>query len=204
MRSASLSTTGGPLFVFGLWHLAALLCLGHTATAFLAMPPAFTRPSAASTMVIQMSILDDINEKMGKSKDSLSGFNPLNYQASSAGAFTPSSSAQGSSSTRISLRKTTMTELLAELLETVQEKKDDAQISQQLQEILEKYQEFLLEPLDDDDAVLDEDSIFSSAMSRAQRYQTYQKNMEERIRKARNPQVQKVLTFMKDFVMGFE
>ena len=97
-----------------------------------------------------------------------------------------------------------MTELLAELLETAQEKKDHAQISQQLQETLEKYQAFLLEPLEDDDAVLDADSIFTSNMSRAQRYQTYQKNMEERIQKARTPQAQKVLTAMNDFVIGFE
>jgi len=76
--------------------------------------------------------------------------------------------------------------------------------SSQMQEILNSYQDFLLEPLDDDDAVLDPDSIYTADMSRAERYQAYRGSMEERVRSARNPTVRTVLEAMKDFVLSFE
>jgi hypothetical protein len=41
-------------------------------------------------------------------------------------------------------------------------------------------------------------------MSRAERYQAYRTNMEDRLSKAVNPQVKRILETMKDFVLNHE
>jgi hypothetical protein len=119
-------------------------------------------------------------------------FNPLNYKTNR------SNSATSYSGTIISLRKTTMTELINELMNT------DGESKEAMQPVLKQYQDFLLEPLEDTDAVLDPDSIYTPSMSRAERYRTYRASMEERVQSARNPAVKNVLEAMKEFVMGFE
>ena len=69
--------------------------------------------------------------------------------------------------------------------------------------ILEQNTEFLLEPLEDNQAVLDPDSIYTSGMTRNERYDTYEKSMQERLDSAKKPSVKKVLTALKDFVLSF-
>jgi hypothetical protein len=150
-----------------------------------------------------MSLLDDIKAKIDK--DDLeqkqqqqqqgndtkeNKFNPFDYSASR------SMSSINYSGTLISLRKTTMTELLNELLNM------DTVTS--MQPILENYKDFLLEPLEDMDAVLDPDSIYTSTMNREARYLSYQKSMQERIGQANNNKVKVVLTAMKDYVLSFQ
>lgn len=141
-----------------------------------------------------MSIFDEINEK--NDADKMADFNPFNYNRATAGSGDKSST-YASERQVISLRKTTMTELVSELLNT------DA-TPETMQPILQEYQEFLLEPLEDMEAVLEPDSIYRGDMAREQRYQAYRDEMEERIQKSRSKQGKKVLVAMKDFVLSFE
>ena len=147
-----------------------------------------------STTSLGMSIFDEINEK--KDADKMADFNPLNYNRATAGSGAKSST-YASERQVISLRKTTMTELVSELLNT------DAS-PQTMEPILKEYQEFLLEPLEDLEAVLEPDSIYRSDMTREQRYQAYREEMEERVEKSRSKQGKQVLMAMKDFVLSFE
>lgn len=123
-----------------------------------------------------------------KSDMDLTGFNPFQYQARGNRAYSMSG-------TQISLRKTGMQQLIAALLQTPPEN---------IQNILESHKDFLLEPLEDMDAVLDPDSIYRGDMTRSQRYQAYRVSMQERLAKARDPKAQKVLQAMMDFVLSFE
>lgn len=119
------------------------------------------------------------------------GFNPFSYKSDRSNAAT---SYLG---TKISLRKTTMTELVNELINT------DAS-DEEMRPILHQYKEFLLEPLEDAEAVSDQDSIYTSSMNREERYRAYQASMEERIETAKNSKVKNVLTAMKDYLLSFE
>jgi hypothetical protein len=123
-----------------------------------------------------------------KSDTDLTGFNPFQYQARGNRAYSMSG-------TQISLRKTGMQQLIAALLQAPPEN---------IQDILESHKDFLLEPLEDMDAVLDPDSIYRGDMIRSQRYQAYRESMQERLAKARDPKAQKVLQAMMDFVLSFE
>ena len=110
----------------------------------------------------------------------------------------PSSlSSPSSSYNRISLRKTQMQDLMSSLLDVAGDQ--DATTG-----VLESWKEFLLEPLEDDNAVLEADSIYKSGMTRAERYQTYRATMEERIQSARNSTVRNVLQKLSDFVLSNE
>ena len=91
------------------------------------------------TIAANMSILDEFNnDKDEKLPDS---FNPLNYKS------TKSNSAYSYSGTTISLRKTTMQGMTNALLNV-------ASNSVESETILQEYSDFLLEPLDDLEAVL--------------------------------------------------
>ena len=95
------------------------------------------------------SIFDDDDEDdniAGRSKDKddvvdFEKFNPLNYKASK------SNSAYSYSGTQISLRKTRMQELTNELLNA-------AGNESAMNDILQDYKDFLIEPLEDPEAVL--------------------------------------------------
>ena len=117
----------------------------------------------------------------------LTGFNPFQYQGSGT----------RSTGTQISLRKTGMQELTAELLRV---QHDEGAMKQ----VLQAHKNFLLEPLEEEDAVLDLDSIYSSEMTREQRYQAYREAMQERLSRARDGKALKVLTTMMDFVLSHE
>jgi len=143
-----------------------------------------------------MSILDDIKDKKDKDNE-LENFNPLNYSRTSSGSKVSVSSTYASERQVISLRKTTMSELVNELVNT-------NGTSEAMNPILQNFKDFLLEPLEDDEAVLDPDSIYKPNMSRQERYQAYNNSMEERIKKARSPQGKQVLMAMQEFVLSFE
>jgi hypothetical protein len=97
------------------------------------------------------SILDD-----GDKNDTVdfSKFNPLSYKSSK------SNSAYSYSGTQISLRKTSMQELTNELLNAVGD-------GVETQQILEDYRDFLLEPLEDLEAVLVRKSCIQSTRRRS-------------------------------------
>jgi hypothetical protein len=104
------------------------------------------------------SILDDLNNNNNKSSKEESGgggcdngsvdftnFNPFSYTASSSKSTTASSRLEYT--TRINLRKTRMQELTSTLL-------DHLGNAMETQQVLEDYRDFLLEPLEDSQAVL--------------------------------------------------
>ena len=70
--------------------------------------------------------------------------------------------------------------------------------------ILKSNEALLMEPLEEDDAVLDTDSIYKPGMTRTDRYQIYRKTMEERVATARNSSVRVVLRNLTDFVLSHE
>jgi hypothetical protein len=123
------------------------------------------------------------------SKD-FSDFNPFSYQ-------TDKNKKSGGNPNIISLRKTAMQALTYEMLDSVQD-------PERMQTMLQDNRDFLLETLEDKDAVLDPDSVYTYEMSRAERYQAYRNTMEERMSTAKNPAVQQVLTALYDFVTSHE
>lgn len=78
---------------------------------------------------------------------------------------------------------------------------DDEQASRA---ILEASKDLLLDPLEDDDAVLEVDSVYKPGMTRAERYRTYRTTMQERIQTARNSTVRTVLQRLSEFVTSHE
>ena len=99
------------------------------------------------------------------------------------------------SSPTISLRQMRMKELMNLLLENPLE--DDESIKS----ILLEHEELLLEPLNEDDAVMDEDSIYNQGMTRDERFERYSEVMAQREYKATNPTVKRILSCMRQFVL---
>ena len=77
---------------------------------------------------------------------------------------------------------------------------DDESVS----ELLLSNEEFLLEQLNNLDAVLEPDSVMTPDMTRPQRFQRYEEVMQERIDGARAPAAKKALGALKGFVMSRE
>lgn len=124
----------------------------------------------------------------GPTNETQQGFNP--FDLTSHKISMPSTS-------RISIRKTQMQELMSNLLNVAGD--DEA-----TQVLLEASKDLLLEPLEDDHAVLETDSIYQPDMTRQERYQTYRTTMLERIDKARNSNARWVLEKMSDYVLSHE
>ena len=94
---------------------------------------------------------------------------------------------------RISPRQMRMKELTTDLLARIS---DEEAVSC----LLQSNETFLLEQLNNLEAVLEPDSVFSPDMSREERFIRYQQVMEERIKTARAPAAKKALGALKDFV----
>jgi hypothetical protein len=90
-----------------------------------------------------------------------------------------------------------MKELTTDLLACISE---DESVSK----LLESNEEFLLEQLNNLDAVLEPDSVFTPSMSRSERFEQYRKVMEDRIRNARVPAAKNALRALKEFVSSRE
>lgn len=130
------------------------------------------------------------------SNNAFAGFNPLNYNAA---VNRPPTSA----STVISLRQLRMQQINSEMLNSL-DPSNESQQNQLLRTILEKHRDFLLEPLEDADAVQDTDSIYLSCRTRAERYRAFEQSLSQRLATARDPSVRQVLTALKDFVLACE
>lgn len=115
--------------------------------------------------------------------DEWKGFNPLRNT--------------GGTKNQILMRKTHMLELTQEIMRNIH---DDTKI----QEIIANSRDFLLDPLENEFAVVDPDSIYEPGMTRAERYIRYRETMDDRIRNAKNGSVKKMLQMMKDYVLNFE
>jgi hypothetical protein len=113
-----------------------LVFLACTTSSFLIFPIHHRRHSSSGQLY---SILD--NDEKSSDQVDFDSFNPLSYKA------TQSNSAYSFSGTQISLRKTRMQELNNELLNVVGDEDET-------QQVLQEYKYFLLEPLEDLEAVL--------------------------------------------------
>lgn len=71
---------------------------------------------------------------------------------------------------------------------------------EKMQQVLTTHQDFLLEPILDLEAVLDQDSIYVGAMTVEERVAAYQVEMKDRISKAKTGPAKAVLTAMMEFV----
>ncbi|KAL7448773.1 hypothetical protein ACHAWC_000914, partial [Mediolabrus comicus] len=98
---------------------------------------------------------------------------------------------------QISPRQMKMKELTTELLLNIS---DDDMISK----LLLTNEEFLLEQLNNVDAVLEPDSVLTPNMTREERFRQYEKVMNERITGARAPVAKKALGVLRDFVLSRE
>ena len=96
---------------------------------------------------------------------------------------------------RISPRQMRMKELTTDLLARLY---DDEAVSK----LLTSNEDFLLEQLDNPDAVLEPDSVYTPDMDREERYRRYREVMEDRIENARAPAAKKALGALKDFVLS--
>jgi hypothetical protein len=159
------------------------------------------------------------DDKDRTDEGSYDGYNPFTrqYQSSSSpSSSSPSAVSSGSrrpsSNNVISLRKTRMQDLTRQLLDALGEVSVDRRGSDKnkdnnedaLRQILDDHRDFLLEPLEDQDAVLDPDSIYKPNMTRLERYDVYRSSMDQRIGASRSGQACAVLTAMRDYVLEFE
>jgi hypothetical protein len=174
--------------LFSLVGLTAIYCLAllviPTARAFPVAPLSRAAFQCHSTRVYSS------NDNNSDDTVDFSTFNPFQYQARSSAAL-------GMTGTQISLRKTGMQQLVGELL-SVYGNEDETM------RVLEKYKEFLLEPLDDLEAVLDPESIYNNIDTREARFEAYRTSMEERIATAKDAKAKKVLTAMMEYVLQYE
>ncbi|KAL7525568.1 hypothetical protein ACHAXR_004732, partial [Thalassiosira sp. AJA248-18] len=106
----------------------------------------------------------------------------------------PSTSTPGG---QISPRQMRMKEVTTDLLNCIS---DQEKVSQ----LLQSNEEFLLDQLNNIDAVLDPDSVYTPDMTREERFTRYRQVMEERIENARAPAAKKALGALKDFVLDRE
>ena len=140
-----------------------------------------------------------------KTNDEFDGFNPFQpgSKMPTKGGFgilsdderkqTPQSTPGG----QVSPRQMRMKELTTNLLACLS---DDESVSN----LLQTNEDFLLEQLNNLDAVLEPDSVFTPDMNREERFERYCQVMDERIGKARAPAAKKALGALKDFVASKE
>jgi hypothetical protein len=148
---------------------------------------------------------------------SFSNFNPFNYNAanfkmtdqlttSSSSSLpsitidtTTSSSKLQDNDRIISLRQQRMKEITTDLLAT-------GGNVEAMQQILQDNRDFLIEPLEDKNCVLDESmaEIYHNCYTTEDRYRAYERTMTTRISNARNRDVKQLLTLMKDYVLSCE
>jgi len=142
---------------------------------------------------------DDENDDLPLSKPSSVSsqldqgkFNPFDYQRSKK-----TSRTVGSAPPRVNLRSLRMSSLTNDLLNSLG---DEAE----MRSILEENRDFLLKPLEVEDAMASPESIFTPDMSRAERYQVYRKSVDERLESSANEKARAVLIAMRDYVLEFE
>jgi hypothetical protein len=127
------------------------------------------------------------------------------FIAASTSATTTTSSSPWKSNTntnnynRISLRSITMKQIMNEMINTVPD-------YDKVRDILQRNKDFLLEILEDDWAVPDDNhnNIYQNCTNRMERYEAFQRNMNERILMAQNPSVQQILKIYTDFILSHQ
>jgi hypothetical protein len=97
-------------------------------------------------------------------------------------------------SNTISLRQMRMKELMSKLLLT--------NTPEEIDEILHQNEDFLMEPLIQEEAILDKDSIYEVGMTVKERFERYNSVMVQREQQAVNDQVRRILASMREYVMS--
>ena len=155
----------------------------------LVLVESFAPSSSSSFASTRRTRTRDVVVVLREQPEEWQGFNP--FDAAKTGV---------ARSNVFSMRKIQMEEILTQLLNCPKDDDNDEKI----RSILEEHQEFLLEPLDQDDAVLEPDSIYTADMDRSQRYNAYREQMQQRIQKARRPEARRILESMMSFILSFE
>lgn len=153
--------------------------------------PNFARPPLDNDDNTTNDVVDYDGEKF-------SSFNPFKYNAANViNGPTIGTSLQSNTRT-VSLRQQQMQQITNDLLASGGNRET-------MNKILLENREFLLEPLDDDNAVLDENmaAIYQNCRSREERYRAYDETMTARIENARNLDVKQLLIEMKEFVLSY-
>jgi hypothetical protein len=134
---------------------------------------------------------------------SVTTFNPFAYGAASVSEGQPRWMSSQPSKERtntnniISLRSTRMKQITNEMLNAFPN-------HGHMLHILQSHQEFLLEPLEDDMAVQDVDSIYRTCANRTERYRRFEQSMTDRLHSVRDESVRQVLMALKNFVLSHE
>ena len=162
----------------------------------LASPPSTTGPLSLFSTNNDEDIVDD-SFFPPKQDDDLSSFNPFQP----VGQSNSFEAGRGGNRGSISLRQTRMQEINRQLLDAAESKQNADDL---LEDILKSNRDFLIEPLEDTNAVLDPDSIYTADMDRDSRYQAYRQSMEKRISSAKNGTVRKVLNALSNFILSQE
>jgi hypothetical protein len=182
--------------------VAAFACRKGPGVVVVRYRPTFNK--IASTSGRALSLRDDKNDMALSTESELTpgSFNPFKYDAklglSASGTPPFAARRERNDNNVISLRRTQMQALTNSMLSAVPFEKE------QLLSILQKNRQFLLEPLENDFAVQENDSIYLSCANRQERYRAFAGSMDSRLLKARDPSVRLVLQTMKDFVLEFE
>jgi len=180
--------------------LLASIC-SSPAAAFITQAP----PQSGRSSRLQSSPLFEPEKNDDEMSNDFQGFNPFTPGAKMPtkggfGILSDNERKQPPPTTpggQISPRQMKMKEITTELLMCIS---DDESVS----ELLLSHEEFLLNQLNNVDAVLEPDSVLTPDMTRSQRFQRYGEVMQERIDGARAPAAKKALGALKDFVMSRE
>uniref|UniRef100_A0A6U1RZB9 Uncharacterized protein n=1 Tax=Cyclophora tenuis TaxID=216820 RepID=A0A6U1RZB9_CYCTE len=185
---------------------------GTTVEAFTTIQPLSIGVCRSSSCCCQEDII-----RLREQPDEWQGFNPFQPKGSGSFGSGRTTGSIGGNIGVFNIRKAKMEKIMAELLsryeadEETAERKEGPQVvdNKQKQEekilaTLRQHQEFLIEPLENDDAVLDPDSIYAPGMDRTQRYQIYRQEMQKRIDNARYKRAKHILQTMMTFVLSFE
>jgi hypothetical protein len=145
---------------------------------------------------------DPIPVSSSSSSSLSSTFNPFNYDATVTRSNSPwttmtSNNDRSNSKNIISLRATRMKQITNAMLRVVPD-------HDKIVTILQDNQDFILEPLDDDMAVQDVDSIYLSCRNRTERYRTFQQSMHQRLTSVQDRAVRQVVTALLDFILSHE
>jgi hypothetical protein len=167
--------------------------------------PAWNKVTSAPLPGQALSLRDDKDDDIALSTETEltpGSFNPFKYDAKlglSASAGKPFAVRREQSDNNIvSLRRTQMQTLTNSMLNAVPFEKE------KLLAILQENKQFLLDPLENDLAVQENDSIYLECANRTERYRAFGGSMDSRLLKVRDPSVRLVLQTMRDFVLEFE
>ena len=152
-----------------------------------------TRRISSSSIIRLSSFNPKDGQGSGDSSNEFAGFNPFEKKKTQT-RLNPLIS----SNSNISLRQLRMKELMNTLLQNVSLENDNDK--EKLVSILEENSELLLEPLVEENAMVDEDSIYEPGMNQEERFDRYDEVMGQRIEKATNKSVRKILSVMREYV----